>query len=122
MKHVVLLFIIAVLAAGCHGKSKKIGLAEAQLRGLATAIDAYEVDNDHLPTNLTVLGGNPPFGMPYLKLQDSIVDPWGTPYSYSVRSNGYDIKSPGPDRKLQTEDDVMIRKGTPNHQIHVTSQ
>lgn len=116
MKSVVILFSIAAIAAGCRGNTKKIGLAETQLRGLATAIDAYEVDNDHFPTNLTVLGGRPPFGMPYTKAQDSLVDPWGTPYSYSVHSNRYDLRSAGPDLRLQTADDVMLRKETPNQQ------
>lgn len=116
MKSVILLIMVAAIAAGCRGNSKKVSLAESQLRGLATAIDAYEVDNDHFPTNLTVLGGRPPFGVPYTKARDSLVDPWGTPYSYAVHSNRYDLISAGPDGRLGTADDVMLRKETPNQQ------
>lgn len=36
------------------------------------------------------------------------IDPWGTPYEYSVQKEGpAEIRSGGPDRKLGTDDDVV---------------
>jgi hypothetical protein len=37
---------------------------------------------------------------------DNKADPWGNPYVYRVTENGFVLKSPGPDGKPGTEDDV----------------
>ena len=113
--------LVATVAFAVHThRAKQTSIAQGQLHAIATAIDVYEVDADHLPTNLTVLGGNPPFGMPYVKPRDSLVDPWGKPYCYSVYSNRYDLRSAGPDGRLQTRDDVIFREGAPNKPSEAT--
>jgi type II secretory pathway pseudopilin PulG len=104
----------AIMTVGCSVQKQKQATARLQLAGLATAIDAYEVDKEHLPINLSVLAGNPPFGGPYIKATDSRVDTWGTAYCYAIQSNHYDLRSAGPDKKLRTDDDIVLKERTPN--------
>ncbi len=80
---------------------------QLDIAGLATAIDSYEVDYEHLPANLAVLNTHQPFAATYIKANISLVDAWGIPYSYSVLSNRYELRSAGPDRVLKTVDDII---------------
>jgi type II secretory pathway pseudopilin PulG len=108
---------LLLIGCGCGRQAKRVDLAQEQLQALATAIDIYDVDREQLPGKLEVLGGNPPFGAPYLKAKDSLIDPWGTPYWYDTNSVPYDLRSAGPDRRLKTEDDITPRSRTPNKSV-----
>ena len=39
----------------------------------------------------------------------SPIDPWGSPYVYTLLPDGFELRSPGRDRKLGTEDDYIYR-------------
>ena len=111
-----LLFIAISLlpTAGCSDQRKETATAQTQLSSLATAIEAYESDNGIYPPNLKSLGGNPPSVASYVKAQEWLLDPWNTLYSYSASSNGYDLRSAGPDRKIGSPDDITLKKRIPN--------
>lgn len=97
----------------------RVTKAVAEIRSIATHVDAYKISNDAYPPNLAALG------LPAMK------DPWGQPYQYldvttaplaNVRkdkflvplNSGYDLYSRGKDKlsqppltAAQSKDDVI---------------
>ena len=118
------LVILALLAAVVvpkftnRSEQARITAAKADIAGLGTALDAYEIDNGRYPTTeegLQALITPPPSAQPdkgnwpYLK-KPVINDPWGNPYVYRYPGQGgpntYDLYSLGPDGR-EGNDDVM---------------
>jgi len=95
----------------------------AQVRTLATAIEAYAVDNDVYPQAPTVTMLEPLLVPTYIATLPA-ADAWGTPLVYTAAADGksYRIRSAGSDRKFQTtrapgkssktEDDLIYEDGT----------
>jgi general secretion pathway protein G len=118
---VIISLLAAIVAPQIVGRSReaKIGTAKGQIANFETALEMYKLDNDNYPSSEQGLialrqqpSGDPPANNwkgPYLK-KDIPKDPWGGDYTYTspgkVDTEGYDIVSPGPDGKLDTEDDV----------------
>lgn len=50
----------------------KVSRAESEVRVIDTAINAYLIDKNTLPNNLSVIGP-----------EGSLIDPWGHPYQYN---------------------------------------
>lgn len=112
--------IIGILAAlvlpKIMGRSEQARLtaARADLSGIKTALDAFEVDNGFYPkgNGLADLVELPRdvknWHGPYLERVPQ--DPWGNIYVYQYpgkrNSSSYDLYSVGPDGKEGTEDDV----------------
>ena len=113
--------IIGILAAlvipKIMGRSEqaRITAAHADISGIKTALDAFEVDNGYYPKGNNGLGDlvQQPRDVknwhgPYLDKIPS--DPWGNNYIYSYpgkhNSSSYDLLSVGPDGKDGTEDDI----------------
>jgi len=98
----------------------EIGGAKATLVSLATALDAYAVDNGRYPSTdqgLRALVEKPVdspeprnWKGPYLRASDVPLDPWGHPYRYenpgSKRPPLCDLYSVGPDGQDGTPDDI----------------
>lgn len=116
------LLILATLAAIVIPKftgrteQAKITSAQTQIGIFETALDSFEIDNDHYPKGsdgLSALVEEPrdakSWRGPYLK-QDIPNDPWGNEYVYECPGKhnlkGYDIYSLGPDQRANTDDDV----------------
>ena len=110
--------IIGILAAlvipKIVGRSEqaRATAAHADIAGIKTALDAFEVDNGFYPRSLQDLLQAPSNAKnwhgPYLdKLP---VDPWGNAYVYYFpgkhNSSSFDLLSIGPDGKEGTDDDV----------------
>ncbi|MGE0354237.1 MAG: type II secretion system major pseudopilin GspG [Gemmatimonadales bacterium] len=88
----------------------KVSAAKTQVEIVATALDAYRLDNDYYPSTaqgLAALRTRPdgePAALnwrgPYLR-KDVPPDPWGRPYVYespgTVNPESYDLKSLGRD-------------------------
>jgi len=107
--------IIGILAAVVlprmtgRGKEAQIAAAKASIENLSLALDMYEVDNGVYPSSLQSLitkGSELNWKGPYLKKGEIPLDPWGKEFVYSVKDNGYEIKSYGPNGADGGGDDI----------------
>lgn len=116
------LMILATLAAivvpKMAGRSEdaRLTAAKTQISSFGTALDAFEVDVSRYPTTAESLNAllvepddSTGWKGPYLK-QGIPKDPWGENYIYEypgrMNENGYDLSSPGPDKRAGTDDDI----------------
>ena len=107
--------IIGILAAvvvprlsGRVGQSQ-ISAAKSSIASLSLAVDLYETDNGYFPASLQALmtkGSEPNWRGPYVKKPELPLDPWGHPFVYTPKDNGYEIKSYGPNGMDGGGDDV----------------
>ena len=107
--------IIGILAAVVlprmtgRGKEAQIAAAKASIENLSLALDMYEVDNGAYPPSLQSLitkGSELNWKGPYLKKGEIPLDPWGKEFIYTVKDNGYEIKSYGPNGTEGGGDDI----------------
>jgi len=115
---VILATLAAVVIPKFSGRSEqaKVAAAKTDISNLETALDAFEVDNEHYPVGkdgLQELFSQPAdaenWKGPYLKKQIS-TDPWKNNYIYECpgqhNTRGYDLISTGPDGERGTDDDI----------------
>lgn len=119
----VVIVVIAILATFVapnlfrHVDDARVATARAQIESLATALDAYRLDNGRYPTTQQGLAAlwqrptiEPPINWtsPYLR-KPVPDDPWGRPYVYIapglVNPSTYDLLSYGADGKPGGEGD-----------------
>ena len=91
-----------------RSKEAKIAIAKADIEvNIATALDLYEMDMGHYPSDIKYLRINPGeenWKGPYLKKDP--IDPWKRPYEYTTTDGkSYRLCSKGPD-PLNSEDDI----------------
>lgn len=108
--------ILGILAAvvvgnfGQHGDNARIKATRASIAAIGTQIDVYQLDTGRYPQsldNLLTSSGEPNWNGPYLRGgRDSIVDAWGTPFSYRQEGGSYKIISAGKDLQMGTGDDL----------------
>ena len=87
------------------------GQAETQAVMIGQAVEMYMLSNrGALPKDLKGLTKEDPFtGEPFLRRVPR--DPWGGRYELRViRKRIFEIRSPGPDKQMSTEDDVVWPK------------
>ena len=115
------LVILGVLAAlvvpkfAGRSEQAKITGAKTDIRGIETALEAFEIDNTRFPTTqegLRALYERPANSLTwkgYLK-RGTPRDPWGNEYVYEYpgryNEESYDLYSMGPDMRQGSEDDV----------------
>ena len=106
----VVIAVIAILASlVAPNVFQHVGTARSQVEMLATALDAYRLDNGHYPSTtqgLTALVSAPTdeaatgWRGPYLRRAVPL-DPWGKPYQYrypgEANPTGFDLLSFGAD-------------------------
>lgn len=102
--------LAAVVAAKFGGRADdaRIAATRASIQSISTAIDTYDVDVGRYPAslqNLVSSSGEPNWKGPYLK-GGVPSDQWGTPFSLSAQGNSYQVRSAGPDRAMNTGDDI----------------
>jgi general secretion pathway protein G len=110
----VVLIILALLASivaprVTHYLSRaKLETAKLQVSALGHAVDEFHLDTGQFPTSaeglkaLTTAPPNTPsWGGPYVKKQDSLIDPWGHAYLYRYpgQHGRFDVYTLGPDPK-----------------------
>jgi general secretion pathway protein G len=99
-----------------QAKHARTSAVQAEIAGLQTALDAFEMDCGRYPTTeegLKALVDQPKgrgtWHGPYVK-NDVPTDPWGNPYIYRQPGqhnvNGYDLYSFGPDGQEGGADDI----------------
>ena len=119
-------FVSEICAVSC---SQRKGQDETRrnLKAIALAIDMYEVDNERLPSDLKEIGltpkGRGASATGYIKPTETPTDAWGQALRYSHGTNWYELRSPGPDRRFDTPDDLFIGTKTgPNQASEVTAR
>ncbi len=111
---IVVISILATFVAPSlfrHVDDAKVAAAKTQIESLATALDAYRLDNGRYPTTQQGVAAlwqrpsiDPPanWTSPYLR-KPVPDDPWGRPYVYvspgAVNPSAYDLLSYGADGK-----------------------
>lgn len=111
--------IVAIAVPRMAGRQEqaKVVAAEATLKSVSVALDAFELDVGRFPTSEEGLGAliarpaslapEEVWNGPYLReLPD---DPWRRAFVYTCpaeRGVDYDLISPGPDGKQDTDDDI----------------
>lgn len=109
---IILGILVGLIVPRLVGRSEEArkAAARADMQGIATALDLYEMDVGKYPEALTELCTQPPDPIrqkrwkgPYLKKcseeEGMILDPWGTEYQYApdTQKGSYKLYSCGPD-------------------------
>jgi general secretion pathway protein G len=115
---VILSILAGAVALKFTGRSEQARktVANTDISQIATALDAFEVDNGRYPSSDEGLGAliNAPGNVknwqgPYLK-KGVPKDPWGNPYVYRFpgqhNASGYDLYSTGPDGQDSAGDNI----------------
>ncbi len=107
--------IIGIIAAvvmprlSGRGRDAQITAAKTSIANLETAINLYEVDNGHFPSGLQALitkTSEQNWKGPYLAKGEIPKDPWGNEFIYTLKDNGFELKSYGPNGTDGGEDDI----------------
>ena len=110
-----LLTSIAAPRVAKYLRKAKADTARIQVEALGAAVDSFNLDNGRFPTGDEGLKalvdrpqGLPTWDGPYIKKQDSLIDPWGKPYLYRTpgRKGDFDVYSLGSDQREGGEGDA----------------
>jgi general secretion pathway protein G len=104
-----MLAAVVVVSFAGKGKEARIQAARASIAAISTAIQTYEIDCGTFPSSLQGLirsSGEPNWKGPYIQGADVPVDPWGTPFGYTPKENGFEVRSAGPDKGMNSSDDI----------------
>ena len=122
---VIIGILAAIVVPKLTGKSEtaKIGATQATMKSLRTALAMYETDNGRFPTQeqgllaLIELPTSAPIPKKYAKdgyldTKDLPKDGWGIEIKYTIpgikNTNGYDLRSAGPDEQFDNDDDIVM--------------
>lgn len=99
------------------GEAKNAGRVMLDVFRLTFALEAIRTESGNYPASLEAIPGMSPKQM---------TDPWGTPYAYSVTTDGksYSLHSNGPDKQPNTRDDISgddMNRGFRQGRIRATS-
>ncbi len=92
-----------------RGREAEISAARASIANISLALDMYEIDNGAYPPSLQSLltkTSEINWRGPYLRTDAIPVDPWGLQFTYSVKDNGFELRSSGPNGTAGDADDV----------------
>lgn len=99
---------ILMLTAGLRS-DPEVDLARKQVNAFADTVKLYYVEEGRLPVSFDEL--IQPYDPTAPHLTEPPTDPWGTPYKLRHGSTPaqFEVISCGPDRELDTEDDISSR-------------
>ncbi len=86
-------FIISLSPVFIEKQNTKIIKAEKDLRKIMLAVEVEKISVGTYPGSLDTI-------------ETATVDPWNSKYIYKITGTGYELKSSGPDRILDTPDDI----------------
>jgi hypothetical protein len=86
-------FIISLSPVLIEKQNTKIIKAEKDLRKIMLSVEVEKISAGTYPGSLDTI-------------ETTTVDPWDNKYIYKVTETGYELKSSGPDRILDTTDDI----------------
>lgn len=107
---IILAFLASIVAPRVtHYLSRaKVETAKIQVNALSQAVEEFQLDTGRFPTNAEGLkalivapSDTPSWEGPYAKKQESLIDPWGHPYSYRYpgQHGSFDVYTLEPDPK-----------------------
>ncbi len=89
-----------------QGQSARISATQIKMQQIEQAIEGHIATTGSPPTGLNVLvtGGK--------VKAEGLLDAWDQPFYYAPKPPGqtpaFDLRSPGPDQTMQTEDDIIL--------------
>jgi len=97
---VIIGILAAVVLPSVTGRKRQSqeSAAKSSIASIGLALDLYETDNGNFPASLQSLltkGNEQSWRGPYLKKAEIPIDPWGHEFVYTLKENGYEIKSFG---------------------------
>ena len=104
----ILAAVVVPRLAGRVGQSQ-VSAAKSSIANVSLALDLYETDNGNFPASLQSLltkGSEQNWRGPYLKKPEIPLDPWGHEFVYTIKDNGYEIKSYGANGSDGGGDDI----------------
>lgn len=122
---VIIGILAAIVVPKLTGRSEdaKIGATQATMKNIRTALGMYETDNGKFPTQEQTLlalieiptAAPVPKKYPkdgYLDTKELPKDGWGNEIKYTIpgtkNTNGYDLRSAGPDEQFDNDDDIVM--------------
>ncbi len=99
----------AVLGIFAQQDKAYINFTKSEIGTASTALKTYRLNSGSYPAELKALWEKPSdaTGSWTQSLEKAMEnDPWGTPYQYTLNGTSYEIRSAGPDKQLNTEDDI----------------
>ena len=99
--------------ANAEQMERQIAVTDVQMTMLKQNIDMYDIGFDGLPESLEQLRDGPSDPAKRSRWDKPILteiptDAWGQQLQYTVDGNSFEIRSGGPDRQLETDDDLII--------------
>lgn len=96
-------------------KQQPLGQAAREIQVMVVALNTYKLNLGAFPSKLDALWKIPddfPDPTKWVKCLSGPmgVDPWGTPYQYSIDGPSFKIRSSGSDRQENTDDDITNRE------------
>ena len=104
--------IVTVNIGGAQAEAK-INATKAQLNGLKSNIQMYQIRMNTLPETLEALRDGPSDAAKKAKWVAPIIttiptDAWENQLVYTINGNTYEIRSGGMDGQVNTEDDIVV--------------
>ena len=97
---------VAVMNLTGKGDEARIAAQRTSIGTIRQAITTYEMTAG-LPKSLDALTSDQPNGGAPLLEKNALTDQWGNQLQYKIIGKGkYEIRSAGPDGKMNTEDDI----------------
>jgi general secretion pathway protein G len=109
---VVLGGIVLVNFGGAQDNAN-VNATTTQLNALKQSVQMYRIRMNALPRSLEELRDGPSDSTKKAKWTGPIIetipdDAWGNPISYTVKGNGFELRSPGLDGQQGTDDDLVV--------------
>lgn len=108
------LILVSLLVGACNRRPEGQPSMLGKLDAVAMALETFKVDHDRFPATLDELlpatnglGGGALSG--YIR-PEGLVDSWGQRLNYTAQTNGYELRSAGPDCDFRTADDIVKTK------------
>lgn len=99
---------VAILNVGGMSEEARINATRTSIGTIQQAVTIYEIRTSRLPDSLDQLCqpiGDRPASLARKDLNDS----WGVPFSYTKSGSTFIIRSAGPDKAMNTADDLLNR-------------
>jgi hypothetical protein len=107
--------LLLTLLLGCHKPDPGIPQARQELDSFAKSVREYREQKGRWPPSLLDAVGRDCLGESHKCLSDDAkrLDPWGSKYEYDQSLHSALLRSPGPDKRLGTHDDLEANVPAP---------
>lgn len=116
LMEILLVLVILSVVAGAVGfaifaqqDKAYANFAKTEIATAKSALQTYRLNMNSYPSQLSALWekpGDAPSNWSATLDKPLINDPWGQNYTYQLKGDSFEIRSNGPDRQPNTEDDI----------------